>query len=142
MNTIVCKIPKKNKLIKIADRFPAGWATIAEYEDNPFASDSENSKKIQQGENRALAKAKTKAHLPRQVNQIVPIGLSFGMTVSSMDSVPPPQPFPFFFLPFKPENQQFTQSQEKMSKPTDTCCGCRQTGHWCSRSPKTNQNRN
>ena len=33
-------------LIKIADRSPAGWPTITEYEDGPFASDSEDSKKI------------------------------------------------------------------------------------------------
>ena len=49
-------------MIKIADRSPAAWATIAEYEDNPFTSDSEDSKKIRrQAENRALAKSKKKS---------------------------------------------------------------------------------
>ena len=48
LNAIVSKISKRNKLIKIAYRSPAGWATIAEYEDDPFASDSEGSKKIRQ----------------------------------------------------------------------------------------------
>ena len=37
-------------LIKIVDRSPAGWPTITEYEDGPFASDSEDSKKICQAE--------------------------------------------------------------------------------------------
>ena len=46
LNAIVSKISKRNKLIKIPDRSLAGGATIAEYEDDPFASDSEDSKKI------------------------------------------------------------------------------------------------
>ena len=49
-------------MIKIADRSPAAWTTIAEYEDDPFTSDSEDSKKIRrQPENRAFAKIKKKS---------------------------------------------------------------------------------
>ena len=52
-------------MIKSTDRFSAGLAAIAEYKDNPynpFASDSEDSEKIRQTENRALAKKTKKAH--------------------------------------------------------------------------------
>ena len=86
LNAIVSKISKRNKLIKIADRSAAVWATIAEYKDDPFASDSEDSKKIRQAENRALAKNKNKNSFTLQVSLIVLEGHSFGMTVSSTDS--------------------------------------------------------
>ena len=136
LNAIVSKISKRKKLIKIAGRSPAGWVTIAEYENDPFPSDSEDSKKIRQAENRALAKNKNKSSYtlsskPDRTRrpQFRNDGFHHGFN-------PSPPPFPFFFPLFKPENPPFTQSQEKVPKPTDTCCGCGQTGHWRSRCPK------
>ena len=121
INVIVSKTSKRNKMIKIADRSPSGQATIAKYEDDPFDSDSEESKKIRQTENRVLAKNKNKSPFtssskpdhtrrPQFQNDSFQHGLN-----------PPPPPFPFFFPPFKPGNPLFTQSQEKIPKPTDTC---------------------
>ena len=142
LNAIVSKISKRNKLIKIADLSTAGWGTIAEYEDDPFASDSEDSKKIQQAENRALAKNKNKSPFTSSSKPDRTCRPQFWNDSFQHGFNPPPPPFPFFFLSFKPENPPFTQSQEKISKLTDTCYGCGQTGHWCSRCHKTNQNRN
>ena len=44
--------------MKTVDRFLAGRAPIAEYKDDSFASDSDDSKKIRQAENKAPAKNK------------------------------------------------------------------------------------
>lgn len=44
--------------MKTVDRFLAGRAPIAEYKDDSFVSDSDDSKKNRQAENRALAKNK------------------------------------------------------------------------------------
>ena len=92
----VFKIAKRSKEIKIADRFPAGWATIAEYEGNLFASDSEDSKKIRQAENRAFAKSKNKnsfisSSKPGRSSrpQFQNYGFQHGFN-------PPPPPLPFF----------------------------------------------
>ena len=48
LNAIVSEISKKNRLIRTTDCSLPGWVTIAEYEDGPFASNSEDSKKLRQ----------------------------------------------------------------------------------------------
>lgn len=55
------KIKQRNKLIKLADSSECGWDTVAQYESNPIASDSEDESKIIKAENRALRKRKQKS---------------------------------------------------------------------------------
>ena len=54
------KIHKRNKLIKIADKSPAGCDTVKEYLSDELASDSEDEKKIRSSKNRALREKKQK----------------------------------------------------------------------------------
>ena len=56
LTSISSKLRKRNKLVRIAGKSEAGWLTIEEYQNDSAASDSDDSQKICQTEQRALRK--------------------------------------------------------------------------------------
>ena len=56
--SLILDVEKRMKCIKIADRSPAGWDTVAEYLSDDLASDSSDERKLRQAEKRALEKKK------------------------------------------------------------------------------------
>ena len=53
-------IAKRKKLVFFADKSPAGWTAVEEYESDELADDSEDAKKFRSAERRALLKIREK----------------------------------------------------------------------------------
>ena len=78
----------------MADRSALGWETVAEYQADPIASDSDDGKKIRQAENRALTSPKSKKSnkLTLRVPSQRSSGQQFRIDGEHKDFTPPRQP--------------------------------------------------
>jgi len=121
-------ITKCNKLICFADKSPAYWTAVEEYESNEFADHPEDEKKLRSAERRVLVKIREKKRKngssrsnSTTTHPITSEHPSSGL--STGNSFSPNQPF-FCTQSFRGRQPQ----------PADKCFSCRRRGHWVNSS--------
>ena len=121
----------------MADRSVLGWDTVAEYETDPIASNSDDGKKIRQAEHRVLTKRKTKTSNKLTLRVF---SQQFRIDGENNGFTPPSQRN--FNLRFPLSN--FTQDSYYRLGPSrsnvrsvDTCFSCSEREHWRKYCPNS-----
>ena len=121
-------LEKRIKLIRFADKSPAGWAAVEDYESDELANNSEDEKKLRAAERRALTKIKQKSSKSRVSR--------FSNTAKSRDfqaAQVPGSSTSATSLPFSAHSnfhQPFRVARQM--QPSDICFNCNQRGHWAN----------
>ena len=107
----------RSKLIRLADKSPAGWDLVNEYLSDELASGSDDEKRIKKAEQAALRKRNSKLRA-RTVRRPQPYQTPASLSSSSNS---------FASSAFRPRSSSHTSLRK--AAPTDICFACGLTGH-------------
>ncbi|CAC5364217.1 unnamed protein product [Mytilus coruscus] len=124
----ILKVKKRNKLIRIADKFPADRKTVREYESDGLASDSEDEKRIRSAGSRAIRGIKEKKipH-PYKTNRYSYCSYCFNFQSTSCSTK-------------QLSTAALSDHQTEGTPSHDICYNCNQLGHWQTQCPLFSEN--
>ena len=122
-------LKKRNKSIRFADKSPAGWSAVEEYESDELADDSEDEKKLRSAERRALIKLRSRKQNRNSVQNRFKSSQEVSHHAAGAGSFRS-----HVSQPFRVQQQPFRQPpfRGRQPQPSDKCFACGQFGHWAN----------